>query len=86
MAVAEASGNEIFCDMLNATRGLMLQAIGVAQQLTSAGSEARIEAVLDEHRQILEAIRSRDAEGAELLMSYHLVQARRRVTDQERRA
>lgn len=85
MAVAEASGNEIFCDMLNATRGLMLQAIGVAQQLTSAGTDARIEAVLDEHRQILEAIRSRDAEGASLLMSYHLVQARRRVTDQGRK-
>ncbi|MCD1624631.1 MAG: FadR/GntR family transcriptional regulator [Paracoccaceae bacterium] len=85
MAVAEASGNEIFCDMLNATRGLMMQAIGVAQTLTSTGSDARIESVLDEHRQILEAIRNRDAEGAALLMSYHLVQARLRVTDQERR-
>lgn len=85
MAVAEASGNEIFCEMLNATKPLMLRAIFVAQKLTSQGSEARIEAVIDEHRQILEAIRGRDAEGAALLMSVHLVQARRRVTDQERR-
>lgn len=85
MAVARASGNEIFCEMLNATRPLMLQAIAVAQKLTSEGSEARIEAVLEEHRQILEAIRSRDAEGAGLLMSIHIVHARRRVTDMGRR-
>lgn len=85
MAVAQASGNEVFCEMLNAVRPLMLEAISVAQKLTSAGIEARIEAVVDEHRRILEAIRGHDAEGAALLMSYHLVQARQRVTDQERR-
>ncbi len=85
MAVAMASGNEVFCDMLSATRPVMLQAISVAQKLTSAGTDERIEAVLAEHRQILEAIRGHDAEGAGLLMSYHLVQARQRVTDQERK-
>jgi len=84
MAVAQASGNEVFCDMLNATRPLMLQAIGVGQMMSRDGPDARIEAVLEEHRQILEAIRSRDAEGAGLLMSIHLVHARRRVTDYAR--
>lgn len=84
MAVASASGNEVFCEMLNAIRGSMLQAIGVAQKLTSSGTDERIAAVLNEHLQILDAIRRRDAEGAALLMSYHLVQARQRVTDQGR--
>lgn len=85
MAVARATGNEIFCEMLNATRPLMMKAIAIAQKLTSEGSEARIETVLEEHRQILEAIRSRDSEGASLLMSIHLVHARRRVTDMDSR-
>lgn len=86
MAVAQASGNEVFCDMLNATRPLMLQAISVGQMMSRDGPIARIEAVLEEHRQILEAILSRDAEGAGLLMSIHLVHARRRVTDYARGA
>ncbi|MGY6635124.1 MAG: FadR/GntR family transcriptional regulator [Alkalilacustris sp.] len=81
MAVALASGNEVFCELLNAVRPLMLQAIGVGQMMTRDGTVARIEAVLEEHRQILEAIRDRDAEGAGLLMSIHLVHSRRRVTD-----
>lgn len=85
MAVARASGNEVFAQMLDATRGLMLQAIAVAQSLTRAGTDERIEAVITEHRQIAEAIRARDAEGAALLMSYHLVQARQRVTDLRRK-
>jgi GntR family transcriptional regulator, transcriptional repressor for pyruvate dehydrogenase complex len=84
MAVASASGNEAFCEMLNAIRGAMLQAIAVAQKLTSTGTDERIAAVLNEHLQILDAIRGRDAEGAALLMSYHLIQARQRVTDQGR--
>lgn len=85
MAVARASGNEVFADMLNATRVLMMQAIAVAQSLTCAGTDERIEVVITEHRQIAESIRARDAEGAALLMSYHLVQARQRVTDQRRK-
>ncbi|AUH65753.1 FadR/GntR family transcriptional regulator [Paracoccus zhejiangensis] len=85
MAVARASGNEIFARMLDTTRAQMQAAIGVAQSLTRIGTDQRIEAVITEHRQIAEAIRARDGEGAALLMSYHLTQARQRVTDQRRR-
>ncbi|MFV0300062.1 MAG: FadR/GntR family transcriptional regulator [Paracoccus sp. (in: a-proteobacteria)] len=85
MAVARASGNEIFARMLEVARKQMLAAIGVAQSLTRIGSDARIEAVIHEHRQIAEAIRARDGEGAALLMGYHLMQARQRVTDQRRK-
>ncbi|AUH32809.1 FadR/GntR family transcriptional regulator [Paracoccus tegillarcae] len=84
LAIATASGNEIFAQMLTTTRSLMENAIAVAQSLTCDGSDGRIEAVIAEHRQIAEAIRARDGDGAALLMSYHLVQARQRVTDQRR--
>lgn len=84
LAIATASGNEIFAQMLTTTRSLMENAIAVAQSLTRDGSDGRIEAVIAEHRQIAEAIRARDGDGAALLMSYHLVQARQRVTDQRR--
>lgn len=85
MAIARASSNEIFPRMLETTRGQMLAAIGVAQTLTRIGTDARIETVITEHRQIAEAIRARDGEGAALLMAYHLTQARQRVTDQGRK-
>ncbi|TRW96001.1 FadR family transcriptional regulator [Paracoccus sp. M683] len=85
MAVAEASGNEVLVQMLGTTRSTMLAAIDVAQSLTRQGTDERIEAVITEHRQIAEAIRARDGDGAALLMGYHLVQARQRVTDQRRR-
>lgn len=85
MAIAQASGNEIFARMLSATQKPMLAAIRVAQSLTRIGTDERIEAVITEHRQIAEAIRARDADGASLLMSYHLIQARQRVTDQRRK-
>lgn len=80
-AIAAASGNDLFCDMLDVVRPVMLRAIDVAQTLTKMGDARRVDTVIDEHRQILEAICSRDGEAAELLMRYHLVQARRRVTE-----
>ena len=43
-----------------------------------------IDTVLREHRQILEAIKSGDSEAAAVSMSYHLLQARQRVTDHSR--
>lgn len=85
MAIATASGNEVFARMLSSTRALTLSAIAVAQSLTRDGTDARIEAVIAEHRQIVESIRARDGDGAALLMGYHLTQARQRVTDQRRK-
>jgi DNA-binding FadR family transcriptional regulator len=80
-AIAEASGNHVFTIMLDSTRDAVAQAIDVAQKLTREGSQARIDTVMREHRQILEAIKSGDSEAAGVSMSYHLLQARQRVTD-----
>lgn len=85
IAVAEASRNEVYVAMLHAARETMRRVIEVAQTITFGGSEARIERVLREHRQIHDAIRSRDGEAAALEMAHHLLQARRRITDQTRK-
>ncbi|WP_243698602.1 FadR/GntR family transcriptional regulator [Paracoccus alkanivorans] len=84
LAVAEASGNEVFVTMLNAIRDVMERAIDVAQSITREGSQSRIDRVVREHRQVYEAIVARDAEAAGLSMAYHLLQSRQRVTDYAR--
>ncbi len=81
LAIATASGNEVFIQMLECTREAIEQGIDVAQKLTREGSQARIDTVVREHRQILEAIRAGDSEAAGVYMSYHLLQARTRITD-----
>tara|TARA_R110000737_G_scaffold334959_2_gene353451 strand:- start:1345 stop:2061 length:717 start_codon:yes stop_codon:yes gene_type:complete len=80
-AIAAASGNEVFILMLDSTREAIERGIDVAQKLTREGSQARLEAVILEHRQIFEAIRTGDSEAAGVSMSYHLLQARTRITD-----
>lgn len=80
-SIAEASGNEIFVAMLETARPPIEQAIDVAQKLTREGSPARLETVIREHHQIMEAIKAGDSEAAGVCMSYHLLQARERMTD-----
>ncbi|SDG32344.1 FadR/GntR family transcriptional regulator [Sulfitobacter delicatus] len=80
-AIAEASGNEVFIQMLDCARDAIEQGIDVAQKLTREGTQNRIDVVISEHRQILEAIRAGDAEVAGVSMAYHLLQARTRITD-----
>lgn len=84
LAIARASGNSVFVDMLECARPTIEQAIDVAQKLTREGAQSRIDAVAREHRQLFEAIVARDGEAAALCMSYHLLQARHRVTDHAR--
>lgn len=83
-AIAEATGNENFPALLESMRDLMLGGIDVAVSLSRVGSQARRERVLAEHRQIYDAIASRDRSGAAVLMHYHLIQARSRTTDYQR--
>lgn len=84
LAVAEASGNEVFVTLLNAIRDQVERAITVAQSITRGGTQARVDRVALEHRQIYDAIVARDVEAAGLSMSYHLLQSRQRVTDYAR--
>lgn len=84
MAIARASGNEIFLTILNSLDGVMSKSMRVALNITRGGSAERAQKVLAEHRQIYDAILTGDGNSAELLMRYHLHQARQRVTDHAR--
>jgi len=81
VAIAAASGNDVFVQMLDCTRDAIERGIDVAQKLTRDGTQARLDRVMREHRQIFEAIRAGDSEAAGVCMSYHLLQARTRITD-----
>lgn len=83
-AVAEASGNDLFPTILESLKGVLVGFMTLSLNLTRTGSKERAARVLQEHAQILEAIRGRDGEGASLAMRFHIGQARRRMTDRTR--
>ncbi len=84
LAVAEASGNPLFGEVLETLNGTIQDIMTVALGITRAGSEERGRRVFDEHEAVAEAIRQGDAEAAALTMRYHLHRARRRLTDGQR--
>ena len=86
LAVATASGNAVFVDVLEMLNETVRRAMGVALGITHAGSKARAERVYDEHGTITEAIDRGDAEAAGLAMRYHIHRARQRLTDGQRDA
>ena len=86
LAVAEASGNALFPELLARVGGTTRATMAVALSLTREGSQERARRVLDEHAVIAEAITRGDAEAADLAMRYHLHRSRQRVTDRSRDA
>ncbi len=83
-AVASASGNALFAELLEMLNEIIQQAMTVALGLTRVGSKDRARRVVEEHEAIAEAIARGDAEAASLAMRYHLHRARQRVTDGQR--
>jgi DNA-binding FadR family transcriptional regulator len=83
-AVAGASGNALFAELLDMLNEIIQQAMTVALGLTRVGSKDRARRVVEEHEAIAEAIARGDAEAAGLAMRYHLHRARQRVTDGQR--
>jgi len=83
-AVAAASGNALFGEMLERLGETIRAAMGVALSITREGSRERGRRVLDEHAAIAEAIARGDPEAADLAMRYHLHRSRQRVTDGQR--
>ncbi len=84
LAVARASGNALFADLLEMLNATIRQAMTVALGITRAGSQERARRVVEEHEAIAEAIERGDAEAASLAMRYHLHRSRQRVTDGQR--
>ena len=84
LAVAAASGNPLFAEMLETLNETVERAMSLALGLTRAGSKERARRVYDEHEAVADAISRGDAEAAGLTMRYHLHRARQRVTDGQR--
>ncbi len=84
LAVAAASGNGLFGELLETLDGTIQHAMTVALGLTRAGSKERARRVFEEHEAVAEAIARGDPEAAGLTMRYHLHRARQRVTDGQR--
>jgi GntR family transcriptional regulator, transcriptional repressor for pyruvate dehydrogenase complex len=83
-AVADASGNPLFVDLLEMLNETIEHAMTVALSITRAGSKERARRVIEEHESIAEAIARSDADAASLAMRYHLYRSRQRVTDRQR--
>lgn len=83
-AVAMASGNHAFAEILDNLGGTVAAGMTVALNITRHGTRLRTERVIDEHVRIYEAIAASEPDSAELAMRYHIDQARKRLTDRKR--
>jgi GntR family transcriptional repressor for pyruvate dehydrogenase complex len=83
-AVAEASGNTLFVEVLDQLEERISAGMGVALGITGAAPISRSQQVLAEHARIYEAISEGDPDSADLAMRFHIDQARRRMTDRRR--
>jgi GntR family transcriptional regulator, transcriptional repressor for pyruvate dehydrogenase complex len=84
LAVARASGNNLFADILEMLNETVQHAMTVALGITRAGSKERARRVVEEHEAIAEAIARGDGEAADLAMRYHLHRSRQRMMDGQR--
>jgi GntR family transcriptional regulator, transcriptional repressor for pyruvate dehydrogenase complex len=85
-AVAVATGNRTFVDILESLAETISTGMNVALGITRQGSRLRTARVIDEHVRIYEAIAASEPDSAELAMRYHLDQSRKRLTDRKREA
>ncbi len=84
IAVAEASGNMLFAELLHHLHETVQGQMAMALELTRMGSDERRKQVLLEHQRIVEAIAQEDGDMAALYMRYHLVQSRARTLNAAR--
>jgi DNA-binding FadR family transcriptional regulator len=84
LAVARASGNNLFADILEMLHETIRHAMTVGLGITRTGSKERAQRVVEEHEAIAEAIARGDGEAADLAMRYHLHRSRQRMTDGQR--
>ena len=82
LEIARASENDLFEKQLMLLKPDMMGMMNVAADLTRGGTDQRKGTVIQEHRNILQAIEIGDGELAKLFMHYHLVSVRYRVIDQ----
>jgi GntR family transcriptional repressor for pyruvate dehydrogenase complex len=81
LEIARATENDLFEKQLMFLRPDMMGTMRIASTITVKRSDDRRERVLQEHRDIFQAISAGDAELAKLYMQYHLISVRNRIID-----
>ncbi len=81
LAIADATGNVFFGEILNQIQKNVIGHMTLGSALTHLGPEERRRQVLAEHENIVDALEKADPEAAANLMRTHLVNARERLTD-----
>ena len=81
-AVAMASGNDLFDQVLSSLNETIAAGMNLARSLSLQRSGGRLEMVQREHVEIHEAIQDGDPEKARQTMRDHVANARRRVLDE----
>ncbi len=79
VAVAKASQNELFQESLDALSSHIFAGMTVARNLSLGHSRERLLLVQDEHRRIVDAIRTGDGDLARIVMRRHIDNARARM-------
>ena len=81
MAISAATGNEFFAKALENAEASLAEFMTLSLSLTKAGSTSRAQLVVKEHASIVEAIKMQDPVAARVAMEFHILQAKRRLTD-----
>ena len=79
MAVARATGNRFFVSTLASLQPHITFGMNLTRNLSLLRAQERLAAVQAEHHEIVEAIRTRNADWAREAMQVHLANARRRI-------
>lgn len=82
LEIARATENDLFEKQLVFLKPDMLGTMRIASSITVTRSDDRKNVVMQEHRNIYQAISAGDGELAKLYMHYHLVSVRNRIVDQ----
>lgn len=82
LAVADASGNPQFADVLRQVETPATGSRSLSQVLVRARAHKQKLQVWSEHGHVVDAIRAGDPEGAQIAMQFHLNQMRLRLLDE----
>lgn len=84
LAIADASGNPQFADVLRHIEDPMTGSRSLSLSLALPRGREKRQLVWTEHDHVVEAIRACDAEAAQVAMQFHINQIRRRLLEESR--
>ncbi|WP_319528804.1 FadR/GntR family transcriptional regulator [uncultured Cohaesibacter sp.] len=80
-AIARASGNNYFVELLSDLRAPVKETMYIGLELAREGAPTRRMRIIEEHTRICDAIDTKDSDAAAGYMKYHVLQARAAMLD-----